>query len=124
MPIIIELLVHGGTLINFHHTDISHKALQFIRRLAIYPLQQAVRPIEIHPHESAEAQVVQRLRLHVRKALPHLNRFQRQGFGQIQILVTDKIGFLIQRIRLQIGSLVHPFPARKEDGNNTHAQTV
>ena len=33
------------------------------------------------------------------------------------------VSFMVQRIRLQIGIRIHPSPTRKEDGNDTHAQS-
>ena len=123
MPVIIEFLVHGGALIDFHQADISHQTFQFIGRYPIDFPQQAIRPFEIHPDESTKSQMIQRLRLYFRKPLPCFERLMCQGFGQVQVLVTDKIGFMIQRIRLQIGIRVHPSPTRKEDGDDTHAQS-
>jgi len=114
VPIIIEFLVHGGTLANLHSADIRHQALQFVGRLLVYFIQQAIRPFEIHLNEGTKGQIVQRLRLDGRIVFPHLQCLLSQLLRKVPILVSDIVCLMIQGIRLRINRVPASPPTRKE----------
>ena len=114
VPIVIEFLVHGRTLANLHHPDISHQTFQFIGRFLIYLVQQTIRPLKVHPDKGAESQIVQSLRFLGRITTTQCQSLHRRFLRHVQILVSPFIGFPVQRVGLQESIIRSSSPAREE----------